>query len=128
MKEPININVNCECCGADVVKGLDGVTETTLCIRCIDIFSKYRAFKAKAVEPLAKEPHIICLAAAHHYRLRPAMTAKAWIISLVKIGNRADKFVAHGKTFWEAERIVRAYLSSLPDKEIPTTDGTKEGR
>ncbi len=39
-----------------------------------------------------KEPHIICLAASKHYRLRPAMTAKAWILSLVRIGDRADKF------------------------------------
>jgi hypothetical protein len=68
-------------------------------------------------EPLAvKEPHIICLAAAKHYRIRPAMTAKAWIISLVKIGDRNDKFVAKGETYWEAERQARAFLMGLPDK------------
>lgn len=60
-----------------------------------------------------KEPHIICLAASKHYRLRPAMTAKAWIISLVRIGNRADKFVAKGETFWEAERIAREFLNGV---------------
>jgi hypothetical protein len=71
----------------------------------------------KAEEPLAvKEPHIICLAAAKHYRIRPAMTAKAWIISLVKIGDRNDKFVAKGETYWEAERQARAFLMGLPDK------------
>lgn len=56
------------------------------------------------------EPHIICLASAKHYRLRPAMTAKSWVISLVKIGNRSDKFVAKGETFWEAEKIARKWL------------------
>lgn len=60
-----------------------------------------------------KEPHIICLAASKHYRLRPAMTAKAWIISLVRIGNRADKFVAKGDTFWEAERKAREFLEGV---------------
>lgn len=54
--------------------------------------------------------HIICLAASKHYRLRPAMTAKAWILSLVRIGDRTDKFVAKGETFWEAERIAREFL------------------
>jgi hypothetical protein len=62
--------------------------------------------------PEKKEPHIICLAAAKHYRLRPAMTAKAWILSLVRIGDRADKFVVKGETFWEAERIARAFLEA----------------
>lgn len=56
--------------------------------------------------------HIICLAASKHYRLRPAMTAKAWILSLVRIGDRADKFVAKGETFWEAERIAREFLEA----------------
>lgn len=58
--------------------------------------------------------HIICLAAAKHYRLRPAMTAKAWVLSLVKIGDRADKFVAEGETFWEAEAIARKFLEAKP--------------
>ena len=62
------------------------------------------------------EPHIICLAAAKHYRLRPAMTAKAWIISLVKIGDRKDKFVAKGETYWQAEKIAREYLNGLEVK------------
>ena len=56
------------------------------------------------------EINIITLAASKHYRLRPAMTAKAWILSLVKIGNRADKFVAHGETYWVAEAKARAFL------------------
>ena len=76
-----------------------------------------RAEQEAKEEPLEKVPHIICLAAAHHYRLRPAMTAKEWVISLVKIGDRNTKFVAHGETYWEAESKARAYLAGLPDKE-----------
>lgn len=63
-------------------------------------------------EQETRTPHIICLAAAKHYRLRPAMTVKAWIISLVKIGDRNTKFVAKGETYWEAEAKARQYLES----------------
>lgn len=63
-------------------------------------------------EPL---PNIICLAEAHHYRLRPAMTAKAWVISLVRRGDRKDKHVFSGETFWEAERKTREYLEKMED-------------
>lgn len=63
------------------------------------------------------EANIICLAAAKHYRLRPAMTAKAWIISLVKIGDRNTKFIAKGETYWQAESMARKYLESLPSVE-----------
>ena len=58
------------------------------------------------------EPNIICLAAAKHYRIRPAMTAKAWIISLVRIGDRTDKFVAKGETYWIAEAKAREFLEA----------------
>lgn len=71
-------------------------------IKFNEILARYKA-----------EPHIICLAAAKHYRLRPAMTAKAWIISLVRIGNRDDKFVAKGETFWEAEMKAREFLEGV---------------
>lgn len=67
----------------------------------------------ESILSLQRTPHIICLAAAKHYRLRPAMAAKAWIISLVRIGNRADKFVAKGDTFWEAERKAREFLNGV---------------
>ena len=70
------------------------------------------AILAEMDEP---KPNIICLAASKHYRLRPAMTAKAWIISLVEIGNRAGKFVAKGETYWDAEAKARAYLAGLPE-------------
>jgi hypothetical protein len=46
------------------------------------------------------------------------MTAKAWIISLVKIGDRKDKFVAKGETFWIAEKQARDFLNSI---HIPGT-------
>ena len=62
------------------------------------------------------EAHIICLASAKHYRLRPAMTAKAWIISLVKIGDRKTKFVAKGETYWQAEAIAREHLNNTEVK------------
>ena len=66
-------------------------------------------------EPL---PHIICLAEAHHYRIRPAMTTKAWVISLVRRGDRKDKHVFSGETFWEAERKTREYLEKMEDVKI----------
>ena len=74
------------------------------------------ASRIAALMPEPK-PHIICLAEAHHYRLRPAMTAKAWIISLVRRGDRKDKHVFSGETFWEAERKTREYLEKLEDKK-----------
>jgi len=78
-------------------------------------FSNYLLLKESQESKPAvnKAPiHIICLAAAKHYRLRPAMTAKAWIISLVKIGCRADKFIAKAETYWEAERLARVFLEA----------------
>ena len=72
------------------------------------------ASRIAALMPEPK-PHIICLAEAHHYRLRPAMTAKAWIISLVRRGDRKDKHVFSGETFWEAERKAREYLEKMED-------------
>ena len=94
----------------------DGTTNEVVCYIFKMMLDELKAVVSRHMpqESLAvKEPHIICLAMAKHYRLRPAMTAKAWIISLVKIGNRADKFVAHGETYWEAEKLAREFLNGL---------------
>ena len=37
---PVNIMSNCECCGRNVVSGLDGVGKTIICIKCRDIITK----------------------------------------------------------------------------------------
>ena len=39
-KEPKNIEVNCFCCGATVVTGLDVVEKTSICIKCRDVFAR----------------------------------------------------------------------------------------
>ena len=91
-----------------------GIVLTKYADSMIGITEAIASILAEMDEP---KPHIICLAASKHYRLRPAMTAKAWIISLVEIGNRAGKFVAKGETYWEAEAKARAYLAGLPDVE-----------
>ena len=83
-------------------------------ISCGDNGFNEAASRIAALMPEPK-PHIICLAEAHHYRLRPAMTAKAWIISLVRRGDRKDKHVFSGETFWEAERKAREYLEKMED-------------
>ena len=87
--------------------------------KIVDIMVKSNSLDeaASSIAALMPEPkpHIICLAEAHHYRLRPAMTAKAWVISLVRCGDRKDKHVFSGETFWEAERKTREYLEKLED-------------
>lgn len=70
----------------------------------------------KMVTKLKSEPHIICLAAAKHYRISAVMKATAWVITLTKIGNRSDKFIAEGKTFWQAETMARMFLNSKEEK------------
>lgn len=47
MKEPININVNCECCGREMVKGLDVVSKANVCIKCRDVFAKISRAEAE---------------------------------------------------------------------------------
>ena len=87
--------------------------------KIVDIMVKSNSLDeaASSIAALMPEPkpHIICLAEAHHYRLRPAVTAKAWIISLVRRGDRKDKHVFSGETFWEAERKAREYLEKMED-------------
>ena len=89
-----------------------GVFDSTEAGKSVDL--AFARIAALMPEPL---PHIICLAEAHYYRLRPAMTAKAWVISLVRRGDRKDKHVFSGETFWEAERKTREYLEKLEDKK-----------
>lgn len=103
----------------ELIKWLEIQNEMT--IQNERVFDKYTAGLKDAFEgclAMAKhcdknrEPNIICLSMAKHYRIRPNMTAKRWILSLVKKGNRNDKFVAQGETYWEAERKAIEFLNT----------------
>lgn len=41
MKDPLNVESNCECCGVPVIVGLDSVHKTIACIKCRGVIAKF---------------------------------------------------------------------------------------